>query len=245
VVNGEHPKPLFGLEGLSTNRAFYMPDGSVRLLATEIGLFTDLQTGKVIERWRNPYLNEEVDVWHVRNGPINLHLDPRKPPSAAGGWKSLRKSPYDDGTGFFVPTQIVGDRVIITTDFQAKRKNPLDPKQWPRESVGEFLQYSEHNTSEAGLAELQDPKVRSVNARSAWHSFLQWWPWMLMGQRPGRVYHHLVPFKVASWDEVEPHLIGYARERFPELLSAPKEWTGAYRDNWTFFKEQRKPVPLR
>jgi len=234
--------PLYGMEGLTFVRSYLQPDGSVRWLANEVAVFTDLVSGDVLEEWRNPYTNETVAVWPLRNGPLNYAVSPTA--EMTGGWKLLRPMPADV-RGFYVPATRVGEDLVVTIDGQATRRNPLSPSEWPRESSGETLIYSEHNTWIAPYAQLASRDVPSPPAIGAWHSHKPWRPWMLMGSTPGQIYSHLVARKIDSLDEAPRQVAAYVTRKFPQFLSAPAEWTGSYRDDWSYFKEQRKPAPVR
>jgi hypothetical protein len=210
-------------------------------VANEAAVFTDLTSGKVLDTWANPYLDGEVvKVWHLRNGPVNYAIHPNKPISG-GGWSLLRPSTYGTN-GFFMPVSIQGDNLVVALDAQANRKNPLDPTVWRRESSGPHLQYSEHNTWRVPLAAIEDPRQPSPQPFASWHSHKEWRPWMLMGQRPGGIYNHLVARKIASRSEIPTVLRAYIERELPAFMSAPKEWTGGYRTDWDYFKEQRTPA---
>lgn len=233
---------LYGMEGLTFLRSFLQPDGSIRWLANEVAVHTDLASGDVIERWLNPYTNETVEVWPLRNGPLNYTVSPTA--EMTGGWKLLRPMPAG-AKGFYVPASIVGPNLVVTIDGQATRRNPLPPAQWPRESSGEQLVYSEHNTWIASHTELASRDVPSPAVTGAWHSLKPWRHWMLMGSTPGHIYSHLVARKIETLEEAPRAVVEYCRRKFPTFLSAPAEWTGSYRDDWSYFREQRKPAPER
>ena len=232
--------PLYGMVGITPTRTYTQPDGSVRLMINEVAMHTDLATGEVIDSWHNPFSEETVDVWHLRNGPLNLALSP-KGRAETGGWKLLLKPGDAPRDGFYVPVVVEGDDLLMVMDGQATRKNPLQPAEWPRESSGSQLIYSEHNTWRAKLSDVTNPRVVSLPFFANWHSIKPWRTWMLMGQRPGRIYNHLRARKIKSLAEVPKPVRTYAEKHFPNFLSAPREWTGAYEDDWTHFKQERKP----
>jgi hypothetical protein len=241
MVDDTRVVPLYGMEGVSPVRSYRQPDGSVRYLAREVAQFTDLATGDVLERWRNPFTDEIVEVWPLRNGPLNYALSPTTPVDS-GGWNILTRPPGPaPSQGFFVPVFIEGDNLVMALDAQATRKNPLQPSEWPRESTGEMLIYSEHNTWTAKLADIVNPDIPAPEIFAAWHSIKPWRPWMLMGQKPGRIYNHLRARKIARLDDLPRKILDYNEKHFPEFLSAPKDWTGVYEDDWSHFKRQRKP----
>jgi hypothetical protein len=235
--------PLYGMVGITPARSFREADGTVRLLINEVAMHTDLATGEVIDSWRNPFTDETVEVWHLRNGPLNLPINPRTRVET-GGWKLLLKPGDAPREGFYVPVVIEDDHLLMVMDGQATRKNPLQPTEWPRESSGPELVYSEHNTWRARLADVRNPKIGSLPFFANWHSIKPWRTWMLMGQRPGRIYNHLRARKIASLAEVPRPVLRYAEKHFPDFLAAPRTWTGSYEDDWTHFRRQRKPKPL-
>ncbi|MEM7728766.1 MAG: DUF1838 family protein [Pseudomonadota bacterium] len=241
MIDGAEAVPLYGMEGFSPSRTIRQPDGTVRFLAMEFGLHTDLRTGDVLEEWTNPLTDETLPVWHLRNGPLNYPIDPNVALNSAG-WRLLVNPVGMRRDGFFMPVDVEGDTLVVALDAQARRKNPLDPAEWPRASSGAELVYSEHNTWRMALADVLDPDVHSLPAMAAWHSHKQWRPWMMMEGRPGRIYNHLVAHKVSGPEALPPKIRAYAEIHFPDFLSAPKEWTGAYQDNWRHFIEARSPA---
>jgi len=243
VTEGLQMQPLYGMLGFSPVRTFVLPDGTWQILGNEAAVFTDLATGQVLDTWRNPYLNNRaVKVWHLRTGPINLPINPNKAIST-GGWRLLRPSSYGTN-GFFMPfTERDGD-LIITLDAQATRKNKLDPAIWKAESTGSTMRYSEHNTWRINRADVENSDMPSPPIFASWHTNKEWRPWMLMGQRQGHIYNHLIAYKVASRSQAPRVLLDYYEKNAPEFLSAPKEWTGAYLTDWDHFMRNRAPITL-
>jgi hypothetical protein len=241
VTEGTNLVPLYGMVGFSPVRTFRQPDGAWQILANEAAVFTDLATGKVLDTWRNPYLDDRaVDVWHLRTGPVNLRIDPRKPISV-GGWRLLRPSRY--GTdGFFMPVDEHDGSYIVALDAQAQRKNKLDPAIWKAESSGPTMRYSEHNTWRISRADVENPDIPSPPIFASWHTNKEWRPWMLMGQRPGHIYNHLIAYKVPSVAQAPRVLVDHYMRTAPEFLSAPKAWTGSYLTDWDHFMKARKPA---
>ena len=69
VRPGKKLDDLFGFEGFGAVKLEQMPDGSIRRILREVGLYTDLKSGEVLEEWYNPYLDERVRVVPVANDP--------------------------------------------------------------------------------------------------------------------------------------------------------------------------------
>ena len=242
VTEGLQMQPLYGMLGFSPVRTFLMPDGTWRILGSEAAVFTDLATGQVLDTWRNPYLDDRaVKVWHLRTGPINLPINPRRPIST-GGWRMMRPSSYGSD-GFFMSIAARDEHLVVTLDAQANRKSPLDPAVWKAESGGATRRSSEHNTWRVKRADIENPDMPSPPIFASWHTNKEWRPWMLMGQRPGHIYNHLIAYKVRSVADAPRVLVDYYAKNAPEFLSAPKEWTGTYLTDWDHFMRNRTPQP--
>ena len=77
VVPGQAVRELVGIIGMSTQRLRAVPEqGGYQLLQKECGFFTDLATGAVLDRWRNPYSNEIVEPFHIANPAVNRWILP-------------------------------------------------------------------------------------------------------------------------------------------------------------------------
>ena len=62
-----------------------------------------------------------------------------------------------------------------------------------------------------------------------------------MGQDPGRTYRRDVSKKAKSLADVAGPIPAYAEKHFPEFMSAPTEWTGAYIDPETLWARDMPP----
>jgi hypothetical protein len=233
--------PFYGIEGMGSLRAIRHGDGGAyRFLFNEFAVYTDLDTGAPLERWRNPVTGETVDVWHQRNGPVNYEIDPAKTDIAF--FTLVGKSP-DRAKGFRLPWAIDGSTASFRLDSISKRPNPLDPTVWKRESSGPTLQISEHSQYFLELADIGNPKLTSLPFRAALQSLKPWHPWMLMGQRPGKVYTAMTSRKVAGIQALPAAVAEYARSHLAAYLDAPESWTGAYTTAYSLYAKERQPVP--
>ena len=79
VVDGQAVKPLMGFEGFSKARLIDRGDGSYQKVLREVLFYTDLQTGEVLETYRNPYTDEQVPVVHIANDPFNMLIEQYRP----------------------------------------------------------------------------------------------------------------------------------------------------------------------
>ncbi len=232
--------PFYGIEGLGSLRAIAHDDGAYRLLFAEFAVYTDLETGLPLRTWRNPVINEDVSVWHQRNGPVNYALDPRKTDMAM--FTMVGKS-AERAKGFRLPWVVDGDSASFRLDTVSKRPNPLDPAKWRRESSGSTMHISEHSQYFLSLADIENRKLTSLPFRGALQSVKPWHPWMLMGHRPGKVLTVMTSRKVGGLDALTPAVAAFAREQLGGFIEAPTTWTGAYVTANALFEKERQPLP--
>ena len=63
------------VEGPSAARTLPRDDqGRWQILRRECGFFFDLASGEVLDRWRNPLTDEDVEVVHIANDPVDTPL---------------------------------------------------------------------------------------------------------------------------------------------------------------------------
>ena len=60
--------PLFGYVGAAVLHAkFDEKTGTLIRKSRETGYFTDLETGEILETWKNPFTDETLPVYHFYN----------------------------------------------------------------------------------------------------------------------------------------------------------------------------------
>lgn len=233
-------KPLFRMESIATVRTYPQPNGAYRYLACQFILFTDFDTGDVLESWANPYLDgRKVEVFQYRDGPLDYQLDPHKLPArydVRTRDDMSRKLVLD---WFFRGPNAYGDAIAKT-----RLKNRLDPAVWKRESVGEWWQTFECYRWQGKIAEIEDLSLPSVPSFTGdFQTFKPWEPFMLMGDRPGQIFSVRTAFKIDNFDTVPRKVMAYAEKHLPDFLTAPTKFDQSYKLNDAWFKELRRPIP--
>jgi hypothetical protein len=208
------------------------------MLRKELGFFTDLNSGAVIDRWQNPYTQEEVEVVHLANPEINA---PIKPYVREQGLYETVGAP-DKAKPFLLPWQLVGSRAMTEVHAHIRAKNPLDPGTWPRESSGAEVSISDANSFNVSLADLQNPALQKVESFGHWSHSRPWQPWMLMGQGAGHIQYDCFTGSSASLDNMPAQIVALARARYPDFLEAPTEVTKA-ESSLARYMRTRTPKP--
>jgi hypothetical protein len=237
---GEAGRDLMGVIGMGAVRLLPLDDDyGWMMLRKELGFFTDIESGEVIDRWTNPYTSENVEVVHLANPAINAPI--RAYERQQGLYETVGKP--EDQKPFLLDWRQVGDRIMTERHAHIRAKNPLDPKVWLRESSGEFISISDSNSFNVSLEDLQNPALTKVESFGNWTHNRPWQPWMLMGQSEGHIQYTCFTGSAASLASMPAQIVSLARARFPDFLEAPTEVTKA-ESSLARYMRTRKPQPL-
>lgn len=221
ALPNRRPRLLFGLEGTNVARFERQQDGSWRMYSREYAVYTDPETGAILQHWVNPWTNRTVAVLQVQNDPVNHVL-----------------AAPDGEQGRLLPMRQVGDDVILGLDLALAYPNPIQPDAWPKDSSGPLYVASEHFGFYARKAELDDPDRPSTPISIAWFRHAPWLPWMQMGGRPGTLVYSGYGKKLPGGvDELPALLRSHIAEHAPEYLSAPQDWQQPNATSWTVYKQ--------
>jgi len=221
VVPGEAVRDLVGIVGMSSQRLRFVPErNGYQLLQKECGFFLDLDSGEIIDRWRNPYLNEWVEPFHIANPAVNRWI---LPVVAEERFYDRTDGSRPEPKPFILPWQRAGDRLMLEQRVHFWAKNPLDPAIWKRESSGAEIQVSDAMSYNTSFAALADPSTQSVDYVGHWVHVRPWQPWMLMGNRAGHCLYSATTGSAASLADVPAHIVELTRERHPDFLEPPVE----------------------
>lgn len=226
-VPGERDRLLFRGEGMNIRVCQFYDDpvrgSGYRIVSREVLFYIDSATGKVIDRWENPWTGETVDVMQVHNDPVNNGPSWARD---ADGNPSPSLRPKEEGPYVFLPFEVP----LFYT-------NPL---------AGEYQQFvgNEYHAMEifdfaAMRAELYDPVNYPVAyPMVSWVRISQWMPWMRMGSRPGLMVFNFMGRKLPGGFEELPQIMkDEIRENYPIYEYAPPlDDTRRNETTWTKFK---------
>lgn len=216
-VPGEKPRPLFGLEVFGMSR-YQRIDGGYLRLSREVGYYTDLNTGAVLTRWFNPWLQRDVEVVPIQNDPVNRRF-------------TLQNISFR--------INATGDDVAMYREVPLRYPNALDRANYPLYSSGDFYEAMEMFNTFVRRRDLANSKLTSVPSTGSWTRLGPWLPWMEMGAHQGNLVYHSRSFKPADGLAGMPAwLIEHVRNNHPKYLDAPSEFTSPDETSWTFFKKK-------
>ncbi len=223
-VPGERDKLIFKVEGMNIRACGPLadePNGpGFKLVTREILLYLDPKTGKVLDRWENPWTGKTVDVIHVTNDPVNQRF----------------ASKGRDGRPFILPFVIQGDQFWLTSTVPLFYTNPLGGEY--QEYVGGTYHATEMFNFFGDINELSDPATTSLPAAVGWARLSGWLPWMEMGDRAGLLYFHTAGRKLDSYDDLSEMMRDEIAQNYPEYAKPPPlDDERRNETSWTFFKK--------
>lgn len=231
-------KPVFDVEGFGIGRTEPQADGSFRCLWREVGYYRDLSSGRIMETWRNPLIDEDVEVYPINNDPVNVVL---KPEFTLGF--NATKDQHSPTIKFLMPWHFVGPHAMTAFDVNLDWKSPLDPAIWKRESPGERVRVSEYQQWRLDRRELTDRSNPSIKTYGSWNRIATWLPWMLMGQHEGHLFYRSHTLKLTRPEELPADILAYTEKRFPKYLKAPDRWVEPNVSSFEAYARDRKPKP--
>lgn len=246
---GKRLVPVFGFAGTGTLFAEFDPKGFLRVKSREVGLFTELGTGEVLEHWKNPFTGETCEVYHFYNDLIAGRLTTELPKfnyGASGDAPTVMNEgtvqPDPDGVmRFRLPFTRFGDDLMLEWDYAHEYTNPVTAEGWPSYSTGPRITPSEHFMMYASLDEVENRDLPTARMRAGFARMSECWPWMRMGRSElrgstlfGRMHSHK---GLNGYDEVPPKVLAYIEKHAPEYLTLPDHWNSTNKriETWGAF----------
>ena len=223
-VDGERDKPLMGFEMYNIGRVRKLGEGDYQLLTNEVLLYTDLETGEVLETFANPYTGKTVDILHVWNSPVNQSM---KLEGKYGPWM-VNWNRYGE------------DVICMNADVFLAYPSPLKVAEFPDNSASDLYEAAELFQFFFSEDELNSA-ANSIDCTISWTRIGPWLPWLEMGQRPGRMVYQGAGYKLLEkdYDKMPAVLRNYVAANNPEYRHSPTEYTQPNETSWTYFKKQR------
>lgn len=242
VRPGEAIRDLVGFKMLSAARLLPHESGTgYRKILREIGYYTDLKSGDILEEWRNPYLNETVRVVPIANDPFNHTITQYYPePPAYGGLNKAKPL----NRPLMLDWRRRGDTLNLFSHINLFYPSALQPAKWPRENANAFNQVTEVFLYQIDWRGMQDRRKTSVEYEGTWSRTTPWLPWMLMGPTPGHAQYHTLMGAVDDINQIDPKLVAYVEKHHPKYLQAPAKWEEPSLSSLEWYSREQTPAPV-
>ena len=183
------------------------------------GYFIDLKTGLPAEEFENPFTGEINRPVKIIGGPFDRVIKPEVRP-----FKNR------------------GDDLWLDEPAYLNFVNKLDPKIWKKASTAEKLSFLYVETYHGKLSDLANPDITSAPMQITSTHNTSWYPFFLMGQRPGGHYWQAIGKKVENLESDVPiELINYVEKEQPGYFESEKPWKKR-KDIFQAYKDEREPI---
>jgi hypothetical protein len=243
VQPGEAVRDICGFTMLSCARLLPHESGTgYRKVLREIGLYTDLASGEIIEEMVNPWLNEKVKIVPITNDPFNQQITPYQsaPPSYGGLNKTAPPPPK--------PLQLNwtrrGSTLNLFSHINLFYPSSLPPAKWPRENANPFNQVTETFIYQIPWADMQNKKKTSVEYTGSWTRTTPWLPWLLMGPTPGHAQYATFMGAYDDINRVDRKTLDYVQKNYPLYMTAPDKWVEPSLSSLELFARTQTPAPV-
>jgi hypothetical protein len=240
---GEAVRDLVGFTMLSCAKLLPLEgeEKGYRKVLREVGLYTDLASGEIIEEWVNPYFNERVKVVPIANDPFNHTITRFRPdPPNYGGLNRAMppKRPLD------MKFTRRDNTLNLFSHINLFYPSALQPAKWPRESAYPFAQVTEVFLYQIDWRDMQNPRKTSVEYNGTWSRTTPWLPWMLMGPTPGHCQYQTLMGAVDDINQIDRKTLDYIEKKMPLYLKAPDTWEEPSLSSLEWYSRQQTPAPL-
>lgn len=199
--------PLYGIESVTFGRYRQSSALSYEAVECEEAFYTDLETGKVLDDWRNPYTNEMVKVPEYRSEPKKFKIDENLVFSSAVPGPDVH---FEQSVA---PPIILGNDIWFTETIAVSGHLP---------GRTQPLRYQEMKTMHARLGELASVSAkRGVPCDTHVTASVNWAPWQKMGDRPGHLINNADGCYGASMSDLSPVWREATLRSRPELVKDP------------------------
>ncbi len=243
VRPGEAVRDLVGFCGFSCAKLLPNdgPDGGYKKVLVEVGYYTDLRSGEIIEEWRNPYFNETVKIVPIANDPFNHTITDFRPEAPTyGGLNQVRR----ERTPFILPFTRRGSTLNLFSSINLFYPSALRPAIWRRENGNPMAQVTEAFSYQIPWADMQDRRKTSVEYTGTWNRITPWLPWMLMGTTPGNCNYTAFMGAYDDINRIDRRVLDYTAKNFPKFLEAPERWTEPSHSSLEWYSRSQYPAPV-
>ena len=242
VRPGEAVRDLCGFTMLSCAKLLPHESGvGYRKVLREVGLYTDLASGEIIEEMVNPYVGERVKIVPITNDPFNHTITPFAPtPPSYGGLNRAAPPPQP----FQLNWERRGSTLNLFSHINLFYPSSLPPRKWPRENGNPFNQVTEMFLYQIAWPDMQNARKTSVEYGGSWNRTTPWLPWMLMGPTPGHCQYSTFMGAVDDINRIDRKTLDYVQKKFPLYMSAPDKWVDPSLSSLELYARTQTPAPV-
>lgn len=187
-----------------------LADGNYEVATWSAIFYTDVNTGRFIEIFRNPYTGKEVAIrYNAPRVTKRLHTN-------AGEEREPMNRPEMNVTMAtdIGPAWIEGDAIWVRGDTNV-RLEPKDPK------MARLSQVNDWSTFYGALKDVADPDNKNPASTWIFNDINTWPAWLEMGEQPGNYVSRGLGQKEYSFDAMPAQWRTLLAQRYPDVAKDP------------------------
>jgi len=239
LIGKNRLKAVFGYAGGGHMQRKILDNGHARIRGKEVGVFTDLATGEVLDEWKNPWTGEVIKPFNFFNPNVRGEIGTDMPKFQFGTDEDEATVMNEADTlnadsgeiPFILPWQRFGDQYTLAWDYAHEYTNPVTADKWPKASTGPRINPSEHFVFYTPQNIMDDRDAPSAPFQSGFFRQGPWWPWMLMGGSGvegtliGRMHSYKITGTIADYPR---KILDYVEKHYPEYFTPADDWNDGF-----------------
>ena len=169
-------------------------ENEVYLSSREVQIYLQPYTGRVVDKWLNPWTGEILPVMHVANSPVQVRFGEGL--QLQSKTTSTNRQTIVSSVTLSYPNPLADDPIY----------KPYDPKKLYQASELFQFHYDVDNKKNAGIS---------------WSRVSGFLPWMKMGAKSGNLIFHAAGRRLSDYNNLHPTLRKIISERAPLFRNAP------------------------
>lgn len=209
-------EPFCDFIGIKQDRVRKMSNGTYQHGYRGIILFTNKDTGEVMEAFENPLTGVTNSVSHFKTSRGSIVYTPEGVyPLRVGAEPNLDRIIKESEKPFRLVWSNIGDDTWVTYDERFKVNDEDGKILFADNSMYRYM---------ANTQELLDPEMTSADITMTWSTETNFWDWMDMKGHPGHCIFGSMGSKYTSIDELPKHILAAAEKHLPGHLIDPIKW---------------------
>lgn len=168
-IPGRASRTLMMGQALNVTRCIKDATG-YQFLQRECLIWSDAATGEPLKTWFNPFIDREVEVFHIQNASVSSHYD-------INGARGPYRMNYMEHSG----------DVTFYNDLFYKSASPLNIDEYPAYAAASDYQGAGLYHWHTRRADLDNADISSAPTTTSHIGVRQWLPWMEMGAWAGEL----------------------------------------------------------
>jgi len=214
--------PFFDMHVGSVHRCIEQGDGRYQVIGAQIGYYTHLETGALLETWANPITGANVALTYAPPRANTSNYGPTGPEEPVSANGAERRHVLG-------PVSVVGDSVWLREEtYIVVPASAAVAASGGGAAASRPLRVHDMYTLQSPRAALRDsgPLPRWVPALGQFNDFNSWSPRFQMGDRPGTSLSRCAGRKERRWQDLPEKFRALAAQVHPDWARAPDRILG-------------------